>query len=197
MTDHEKAKMIAGMIFAPMTTPDIISKNFKRVGKKYIVLMTELLAYRVFITDFTLFTFYAHTSNYQTVKSIMMDKYVAEFWNGGFSEGLITYPLPILSARMMDFAKLYESHDPEDSNAVGYSCARMMKNAGLEVNVDFTPNEYMAFRLKYFDSSIGELQRGIQRVMSDDMEKRGESFPSYINWIIFAIIAFIAYTLLK
>ena len=55
----------------------------------------------------------------------------------------------------------------------------------------------MAFRLKYFDSSIGELQRGIHRAMSDDMEEQGESSPSYINWIIFAIIAFIVYTLLK
>jgi hypothetical protein len=197
MTDQEKAKMIAGMIFVPMTTPEIISNNFNSVGKKYIVLMTELLAYRVFITDLTLFTSYAHTSSYQTIKSIMMDKYVADFWNGGFSDGLITYPLPCLNARMMDFAKLYESHAPDDSKAIGYSCARILKNANLEVNTDFTPNEYMAFRLKYFDSSIGELQRGIQRVMSDDMEERVESSPSYINWIIFAIIAFIAYTLLK
>ena len=45
--------------------------------------MSELLAYRIFITDFTLFTFYAHSPNYQSTKSIMMDEYVMKFWREG------------------------------------------------------------------------------------------------------------------
>lgn len=197
MTDHKKAETIAGMIFIPLTTPEIMPTHFKNMRNKYMDLMSELLAYRIFITDFTLFTFYAHSPNYQSIKSIMMDEYVMKFWSEGFSEGILSYSPSYLNTRMMEFAELYKSHDPDDAKAIGYSCARILKNAGLEVNTDFTPNEYMAFRLKYFDSSIGELQRGIHRAMSDDMEEGGESSPSYINWIIFAIIAFIAYTLLK
>ena len=47
--------------------------------------MSELLAYRIFITDFTLFTFYTHSPNYQSIKSIMMDEYVMKFWSEGGS----------------------------------------------------------------------------------------------------------------
>lgn len=197
MTAQEKARMISGMIFVPITTPEIIPKYFKRIRKKYIILLTELLAYRIFVADFTLYTFYGHTPTYQTVKTILIDKYVAGFWNDAFSKGLLAHPPSFLNVRMTDFAQLYKSsHAPDNPNVIGYACARILKNAELKTNIDFMPDEYLEFQLKYFVPSISELESGIHRIMSGDAEKQ-ENTSSCMGCITLIIIAGIIYLILK
>lgn len=155
MNPQEISIQLCAIIFSDIRTPEKICKYFSCIPTGVVnkKLITEYIAFNVFIVDYTLYAYGSNRADYHQIKNLLFDKFVNEFWSGLYSNNMLSDDVNILNNRLPAYAEIYEGHEPNDSKKIGYCCAQILKFTGYKEHIDHNPGEYANFRFDFFDAA--------------------------------------------
>lgn len=169
MSAQEKAMQICAIVFYDLQHPEKICNYFSCIPKGTIdkKLLTEYLAYRAFIADYSLYAFANNKPDYADIKHQLFDVCMPQLWNDLYSEGLISQGIDILNDRFTIYTEIYSGDEPNDSKKIGFSCARVLNLAGFYEHLKSHSSEYTDFRFEFFDSATLALIKQIHEICNE------------------------------
>jgi hypothetical protein len=186
MNTELTANRIAAYVFAPIKRPEEIQQYFSHIpeGKCDKLLISNYLAFRVFIADIALYRNFGKQPFYRELSSCLFDKEIAEFWTQANREGLLAFGLDKINVVMSKYAELFKSNSLD--LALRYACFEMLKESNLKPE---DPIEYHRFKTEYFVPQTLKLMDFITE--SGKEEKSGGC--GCTTWGLVAIVIFLLY----
>lgn len=155
MNYQEIAMQLGAIIFSDIRRPEVICKYFSCIPNGTVdrKLLTECIAFNVFIVDYSLYAFGSNRADYNQIKVFLFDKFVTEFWQDLYSRNMLSDDVSILNSRMQTYAQIFQGKEPNNNKLIGYCCAQILKFAGYKEHIDNHPSEYASFRFGFFDAA--------------------------------------------
>ena len=167
---QEVAMQLGAIIFSDIRSPEKICKYFScipsgTVDKK---LITEIIAFNVFIVDYSLYAFGSERSDYPKIKAMLFDNIVREFWHDLYSNGNFTDDYPILNNRLPSYANIYSDSKNNDFHKVNSCCLQLIRFAGLENHCINNKKELADFMSYFFHPAVLAFIKQIQEILNTD-----------------------------
>lgn len=187
--DYENAIALGGLLFSPVRTPDKLCKYFSCLPNGAVdkTLVTEYMAFRVFILDYSLYAFMSSQKDYAQFKGFLFDTFITEFWNDLYKKDFLSSDISILNDRLPVYARIYSSDAPYTEKRVRFCCAELLKQCGYKQHLDANSGEYCEFVFDFCLPATLAFIKTIKEAVDDSNNSHNGNKLGYLLLIIIVI----------